>query len=59
MVNDACPMPFYPRDFRFERGNARVELLDRQRIEVLTRELRQRIVASKRQILVGIHKAKR
>jgi len=59
MVNGACPMALYSRDFFFQRGDARVELLDRQWVEVLARELRQRIVAPKRQILVGIHGAKR
>ncbi len=59
MVNGACLVALYPRNFFLERGDARVEFLDRQRIEVLARELDQRVVAPKRQILVGIHAHKR
>ena len=38
MVNGACPMALYSRDFFFQRGDARVELLDRQWVEVLARD---------------------
>lgn len=59
MVNGTRAVMANPLDLGFERRDARVELRDRERIEILVREHRQRIVAPKRKILVGIHAAKR
>ena len=54
MVNGALFMLVNARDLTLQRGDARVELGDRQRIEVLLHQERER-VAGARQILVGIH----
>ena len=54
MVNGALFMLVNARDLPLQRGDARVELGDRQRIEVLFDQERERI-AGPRQILVGIH----
>jgi len=54
MVNGALNMIFYARDLALQRGDARFELGDRQRIEVLLDQERERF-AGTRQILFGIH----
>jgi NADPH2:quinone reductase len=54
MVNGALHMLLYADDFTLQRGDPRVELGDRQRIEVLFDQERERFVGP-RQILVGIH----
>ena len=59
MVNGMRPMAANPFDFGFERSDSFVEFRDRERIEILAREHRQRIVAPEREILVGIHGRKR
>jgi hypothetical protein len=59
MVNGAVLVPFDPGDFGFERGNALVELRHRQGVEILSGELRQRIIAAARKILIGIHEGER
>jgi putative PIG3 family NAD(P)H quinone oxidoreductase len=55
MVNGALTMALYPRDFRFETGDALIELGHRQRIEILPGERGNRIIGLAREILVGIH----
>src|SRR3569623_2826658 len=54
MVNGPLNMIFYARDHALQRGDARCELGDRQRIEVLLDQERERF-AGTRQILFGIH----
>ncbi len=56
MVNGALFMPVNAGDLTLQRDDARVELGDRQRIEVLFDQERERFVGP-RQILVGIHGA--
>ena len=58
MVNGALFMLVNARDLALQRGDARVELGDRQRIEVLFHQERERFVRP-RQILVGIHEGNR
>ena len=58
MVNGALNMILYPRDLAFERRDTRFEFCDRQGIEVLLDQERERF-AGARQILVGIHEAER
>lgn len=54
MVNGALSMLFDAGNFVLQRGNARLQLGDRQRVEVLFDQERERFVGP-RQILVGIH----
>ena len=54
MVNGALFVVVNAGDFTLQRGDARVELGDRQRIEVLFDQERKRFVGP-RQILFGIH----
>ncbi len=54
MVNGALFVLVNAGDLALQRGDARVELGDRQRIEVLFDQERERFVGP-RQILVGIH----
>ncbi|MDB5678566.1 MAG: hypothetical protein JWM94_1568 [Sphingomonas bacterium] len=54
MVNGALFMLVNADDFTLQRGDARIELSDRQRIEVLFDQEREGLVGP-RQILVGIH----
>ena len=42
-------------DLRLERGDARVEFVDREGIEVLPSEVAEQIVLATRQIFVGVH----
>ena len=58
MVNGALHVRLHPRDLAFEGGDAPFELADRQRIEILPDQERDRI-AGARKILVGIHGADR
>ena len=58
MVNGALHMLLYADDFTLQRGDPRFELGDRQRIEVLFDQERERFVGP-RQILVGIHGSQR
>lgn len=58
MVNGALLMLVNAGDLTLQRGDARVELGDRQRIEVLFDQERERF-AGARQILVGIHEGNR
>ena len=54
MVNGALFMLVNASDLALQRGDSRIELGDRQRIEVLFDQERERFVGP-RQILVGIH----
>ena len=58
MVNGALHMLLNAGDFTLQRGDPRVELGDRQRIEVLFDQDRDR-VAGARKILFGIHDRER
>lgn len=58
MVNGALNMIFYSLHLALQRRDARFELGDRQRIEILLDQERER-VAGARQILLGIHAASR
>lgn len=55
MVNGAFKPRFASGDLGFERGDALLALLDRQRIEVLRRKLAEEIVLSTGKILVDVH----
>lgn len=55
MVNGAFKPGFASADLRLERRDALAKLLDRQRIEVLDRQLAEQIVLATRKILVGVH----
>lgn len=59
MVNGA----FQPRstsdDLGLEGGDALLQLLDRERVEVLHRQLAEQIVLAMRKILVGVHQGQR
>jgi len=59
MINGAIPVLPDTRDFRLEVGDAAIELGDRQRIEILPGERRDRIIGLAREILVRIHGATR
>jgi hypothetical protein len=59
MINGAIPVLPDTRDFHLEIGDAAVELGDRQRIEILSGERRDRIIGLSREILVRIHGATR
>jgi len=58
MVNGALNMIFNSRDLALQRGDARFELGDRQRVEVLLHDERER-VARARKVLVEIHACQR
>ena len=55
MINRAVYFLPATHDLGFERGYACFQLRDRQRIKVLARELRDRIVVATRKNLVGVH----
>ena len=44
------------RNLRLERGDARVQLLHRKRIEVLTRQFTKQVAAWVVQVIVGVHR---
>jgi hypothetical protein len=56
MVNGAFSTRTGTRDLGFERGDPFVKLLDRQRIEILLRELAEQVVLSAWEILVEFHR---
>ena len=58
MVNGALHMFFHAGDFAFEESDALLELGNRQRIEVLFDQERDRVAGS-RKILFGIHDRER
>lgn len=55
MVNRGVDLGAHPRDLGFEAGNAFVELVDRQRIEVLPRQQGEGIFRLVREELVQVH----
>lgn len=55
MVNGALYFLPTSRDLRLQRSDAGLKLGDRQRIEILAREQRHRIVLSRRKVVVGGH----
>src|SRR3954454_3239921 len=55
MVNRGIDFCAHPGDLAFEGLDALLELLDRQRVEVLLRELHQRIAGLAREELFEIH----
>ena len=55
MVNDASDFFFYPDDLGFQRGDTRIELLDRKGIEVLAAERDEWIVGAPGQEIFRIH----
>ncbi len=55
MVNRCLPFFPGPDDFPFERGNAAIELLDRERIEVLRDDRSERIARREWGNLVVVH----
>lgn len=55
MVNGGGNFRFDASDFRFQRGDAGGEFVDRQRIEILALEQRQRIFRLARKEIVEIH----
>ena len=59
MVNAALTMLRDPRDFGLERGNARVEFDDRERIEILPAEFSQKIAALAGEDVLRVHAAQR
>ncbi len=46
-------------DFGIERSDPRLKLGNRQGVEILHRQRRQRVVLSTREIIIGVHDAKR
>jgi putative PIG3 family NAD(P)H quinone oxidoreductase len=58
MVNGTSDFFFDPGNFGFERGDARLQLLDRKRIEVLAAERDDRIVRTLGQEIFRIHASK-
>lgn len=55
MVNGALYFLPTSRDLRFQRDDPRIEFGDGQRIEILAREQRHRIVLARRKVVVGGH----
>ena len=55
MVNGGVDLRAHPGDLALERGDALLELLDRQGIEILLRELHQRIAGLAREELFEVH----
>jgi len=60
MVNGVILVPFHAGDLRLQRGDPRIELGDRHRIEILLRQQGHRITGpGGRRDVIGIHDAKR
>lgn len=55
MVNGVVDLCARPGDFYFQRGDAAVEFVDRQPVEILALELRQGILVAKWRTFVGVH----
>lgn len=55
MVNGALHMGAHPSDFSLQRGDARVQLRDRERVQILSGQRVQRIARPTREILFGLH----
>ena len=54
MVNRCFYFAARSGDFALEPGDARLQLGDRERVEILTRQLRQQVVGSPRKV-VHVH----
>lgn len=59
MINDALDMVAHASDFSLQRGNARLKLPDRHRVEILSGQCVHRIARPTREILFGLHGHKR
>ena len=55
MLGGGVHMRLDARDFSLQRFDSRLQLLDRQRVEVLASERNERIVGLAREEIVGIH----
>jgi hypothetical protein len=56
MVNGALHSRFCSDDLGFEQLDALLQLLDRERIEVLPAQLGSQIVLATRKVFVGVHR---
>ncbi len=56
MVNGAVYLAAAADDFRLQRGDARLKLVHRQRIEILFDQSVEQIVFTARKIFVGVHR---
>ncbi len=54
MVNGAFNFSAGPRDLRLQRGNALAQFLDRQRVEILSGQLREQIAGAPGKVF-GVH----
>ena len=59
MVNDALSMLLGADDLSLQRGDPRIKLLDRKRVEFLSGQRVHRITRPTREILFGLHNCKR
>jgi len=57
MINAVLNFLASALDFRLQRGDARIQLLDGQGIEILPREQSDRIISPAGQIVVHVHEA--
>lgn len=57
MVNGMINFCAASDDFGFERGDPRVQLVDRQPVKVIARELRERVIGSARENFFSVHAA--
>jgi hypothetical protein len=55
MVNGVLNLCMTSRDFGFEQPDARVEFVDRKRVEVLLAQLGGEVVLATRQVFVCVH----
>ena len=55
MVNGSIYFASAPNDLRLQGGDAFVQLVDRQGIEVLPPQLGEQVVLATRKIFVGVH----
>ncbi len=58
MINGALDPGAGPRDLGLEQRDALVQLLDRERIEILAAQLGDQIVLATRKIFVGVHRSR-
>lgn len=58
MVNGGFNLLPTSRDFRLQRRDPRFQLGDRQRIEILAREQRHRIILALRKVVVWVHEGR-
>lgn len=57
MVNGMINFCTTSDDFGLERRDARVQLINRQAIEIVARELRERVIGSARENFFSVHAA--